>query len=407
MADCAGPERPYQALRLRRTACAAAGLDSGAPAERRASMPFNGAVDRLKWARPRTGSAGIVGAGRRGQLRHHFNLHVAVLQLPLVVLLEQHRADQADDRGFVGEDADDIGAAFDFFVEPLKWVGAVQFAAVRLGEIQIRQHIGLAVVDQRGKLRPFRPQLVGDVAQHLAGLGPVGLQESLAQRRRDHALLSFGDIGKSIAHPMHTGTVEKGLPLRPSDPIPCCGRFGGHEMLGKKERRQPELFIAGSLRDLLPDDHILVRVDRVLDLSWLRAEVAELYSADNGRPGIDPEVAVRLMLAGFLLGIVHDRRLMREAQVNLAIRWFIGYALDEPLPDHSSLTRIRQRWGAERFRYIFEQTVKACIAATGEVVHVDASLIRANVSWESLAVRHVEAVSKANEPAPAENETKM
>ena len=121
-------------------------------------------------------------------------------------------------------------------------------------------------------------------------------------------------------------------------------------MLGKKDRGQPELFVAGSLRELLPDDHILVRVDHVLDLSWLRAEVAELYSADNGRPGIDPEVAVRLMLAGFLLGIVHDRRLMREAQVNLAIRWFIGYALHEPLPDHSSLTRIRQRWGAERFR---------------------------------------------------------
>jgi transposase len=98
-------------------------------------------------------------------------------------------------------------------------------------------------------------------------------------------------------------------------------------MLGKKDRRQPELFVAGSLRELIPDDHILLRVDRVLDLSWLRAEVSELYSADNGRPGIDPEVAVRLMLAGFLLGIVHDRRLMREAQVNLAIRWFIGYAL--------------------------------------------------------------------------------
>ena len=180
-------------------------------------------------------------------------------------------------------------------------------------------------------------------------------------------------------------------------------------MLGKKDR-QPELFVAGSLRELLPDDHILVRVDRVLDLSWLRAEVAKLYSADNGRPGIDPEVAVRLMLAGFLLGIVHDRRLMREAQVNLAIRWFIGYALHEPLPDHSSLTRIRQRWGAERFRHIFEQTAKTCIAAkiaTGEVVHLDASLIRANVSWESLAVRHVEAVSKANEPAPTEGEIKM
>ena len=164
-------------------------------------------------------------------------------------------------------------------------------------------------------------------------------------------------------------------------------------MLGRKERDQLELFITGSLRQLVPDDHILARVDRVLDLSWLRDEVADLYCADNGRPGIDPEAAVRLMLAGFLLGLVHDRRLMREAQVNLAIRWFVGYGLHEAWPDDSSLTRIRQRWGAERFRRIFQRTVKACVAAkiaTGEVVHIDASLIRADVSWESLVERHVD-----------------
>src|SRR5215211_2327872 len=122
--------------------------------------------------------------------------------------------------------------------------------------------------------------------------------------------------------------------------------------------------MAGSLRDLIPDDHVLARVDRVLDLPWPRAEVRHRYATDGaGRPGIDPEAAVRLMLAGFLLGVVHDRRLMREAQVNIAIRWFVGYGLHEALPDHSSLTRIRQRWGAERFRRIFERTVKACIAA--------------------------------------------
>jgi transposase len=176
-------------------------------------------------------------------------------------------------------------------------------------------------------------------------------------------------------------------------------------VLGRKERGQLELFITGSLRQLIPDDHILARVDRVLDLSWLHDEVAEAYCVDNGRPCIDPEVAVRLMLAGLLLGIVHDRKLMREAQVNLAIRWFIGYGLHEALPDHSSLTRIRQRWGAERFRLIFERTVRACVEAriaAGEIVHVDASLIRADVSWESLAERHIEAVARANE---ADDET--
>jgi len=170
-------------------------------------------------------------------------------------------------------------------------------------------------------------------------------------------------------------------------------------MLGWQERGQLELFVSGSLRQLVPDDHILARVDRVLDLSWLRVEVSDLYCTTHGRPGIDPKVAVRLMLAGFLLGIVHDRRLMREAHVNLAIRWFTGYGLQETLPDHSSLTRIRQRWGDARFRRIFERTVQACVMAKiakGEIVHVDASLIRANVSWESLAVRHVDAIAEAN-----------
>jgi transposase len=129
-------------------------------------------------------------------------------------------------------------------------------------------------------------------------------------------------------------------------------------MLGRKERSQLELFISGSLRQLIPDDHVLVRVERVLDLSWLRDEVADCYCLEDGRPGIDPEAAVRLMLAGLLSGIVHDRRLMREAQVNLAIRWFAGYALHEKLPDHSSLTRIRQRWGPERFKAVLSRTVK-------------------------------------------------
>lgn len=173
-------------------------------------------------------------------------------------------------------------------------------------------------------------------------------------------------------------------------------------MLGRKERDQLELFMTGSLRQIIPDDHVLARVDQVLDLSWLREEVSECYCHDNGRPGIDPEVAVRLMLAGLLLGIVHDRKLMREAAVNIAIRWFIGYGLHEALPHHSSLTRIRQRWGAAHFERIFKRTVSACFdanIATGEVVHIDASLIRADVSWESLVEVHVAEVLVENDPA--------
>jgi transposase len=175
---------------------------------------------------------------------------------------------------------------------------------------------------------------------------------------------------------------------------------GGLFVIGKQRRWQEELFVAGPLSSLIPQDHILKVVDEVLDLSWLRDEVKDLYCFDNGRPGIDPEAAVRLMLAGFFQGIVHGRKLMREAQVNIAIRWFAGYRLDEKLPDHSSVTKIRQRWGDERFKKIFQKTVQRCIDAglvNGETVHIDATLIRADVSWESLTTEHIETVIEQND----------
>jgi len=170
-------------------------------------------------------------------------------------------------------------------------------------------------------------------------------------------------------------------------------------MIGQRDRSKRTLFITGDIEQFIPDDHILKRVDRVLDLSWLSQEVKGYYCADNGRPSIDPEVAVRLMLAGFFQGIVHDRKLMREAQVNIAIRWFAGYELEEVLPDHSTLSRIRARWGSDTFQAIFRKTVQMCMDAglvSGETVHVDSTLIRADVSWESLVTRHAHDVFREN-----------
>jgi len=171
-------------------------------------------------------------------------------------------------------------------------------------------------------------------------------------------------------------------------------------VIGKQDRWQEDLFIAGPLSQLIPDDHILKQVDKILDLSWLRSEVADTYSQTMGRHSIDPQAALRLMLAGYFQNIIHDRKLMREAQVNLAIRWFAGFRLDEKLPDHSSLTKIRQRWGAERFKRIFQRTVKACMDAglvNGETVHIDSTLIRADVSWDSLTTEYADKVFKENQ----------
>jgi hypothetical protein len=103
-----------------------------------------------------------------------------------------------------------VGAAFDFFfVKPLQRVCAAQFAAVLLGEAEMGHHIGLAVVDKRGELRLFRPRLVGDVPQHLAGF-PIRLQERLAQCRRHYALLGLGDVGEGVAHRMHAAALPGG-----------------------------------------------------------------------------------------------------------------------------------------------------------------------------------------------------
>lgn len=171
-------------------------------------------------------------------------------------------------------------------------------------------------------------------------------------------------------------------------------------MVGNQTRWQEDLFVAGPLSSLIPEGHILKRVGNILDLSWLRKEVSEVYCESNGRPSIDPESAIRLMLAGFFQGIVHDRKLMREAQVNLAIRWFAGYRLQDKLSDHSSLTRIRQRWGPDLFKRIFQRTVGQCIKAglvSGETVHIDATLIRADVSWESLTDKYAQRVIEDNQ----------
>ncbi|NIM07258.1 MAG: IS1182 family transposase [Armatimonadetes bacterium] len=177
-------------------------------------------------------------------------------------------------------------------------------------------------------------------------------------------------------------------------------------MYHRREPKQETFFIPGSLSEYVPQDHILRRVDAVLDLSWLEGEVRGLYAEKTGRPCINPEQAVRLMLAAFFHGVVYDRALMREAQVNLAYRWFAGYELDRALPHHSSLTRIRQRWGEELFRRVFERVVAQCAQAglvEGETLHVDASLIRADVSWESLVQQHITKVWEENDASDEED----
>ena len=112
------------------------------------------------------------------------------------------------------------------------------------------------------------------------------------------------------------------------------------------------------------------------------------------------------MLAGFLLGIAHYR-LMRGAQADIAILWFIGCGPHYRIPDPSSLARIRRRWGEARFRKIFRRTALACIDAgvtKGEVLHADVTLIRVETDRKSMVGRHAEAVASGNGDAAIKSE---
>jgi transposase len=138
-----------------------------------------------------------------------------------------------------------------------------------------------------------------------------------------------------------------------------------------------------SLEVMVPEDHQLRRLDRVLDLSFVHEAVRDKYCADNGRPSIDPEVVIRLFLIQALYRYESVRRLMREVQVNLAYRWFIGYRLDESLPDHSTLSKALDRFGSEVFDELFAGSVSQCQASgliEGQVLHLDATTIRADLS---------------------------
>jgi transposase len=160
-------------------------------------------------------------------------------------------------------------------------------------------------------------------------------------------------------------------------------------MIGTKERTFQPLPNDISLEDLVPEDNFYRRLQEKLDLSFVRELVEDLYAA-SGRPSVDPEVFFRLQLVMFHEGIRSERELMRIVSDRLSIRWYVGYDLHEPLPDHSSLTRIRDRFGLSVFREFFERIVQMCVEAGlvwGEELYFDATKVDANASLDSIAPR--------------------
>jgi transposase len=160
-------------------------------------------------------------------------------------------------------------------------------------------------------------------------------------------------------------------------------------LLGPAKPRRLDEPIAVSLEDPVPQDTFYRHLEAKLDLAFVRDWARELY-AERGQLSIDPVIFFKLQLIMFFEGIRSERQLIETASLNLAHRWYLGYTLDEPLPDHSSLTCIRQRLGVAIFERFFEKVVDLCQDAGlvwGRDLYFDATKVEANAGIPSLVPR--------------------
>ncbi len=155
-------------------------------------------------------------------------------------------------------------------------------------------------------------------------------------------------------------------------------------MMGQAVGQQDRLFYEFNLDERIPANHLLRRIDAVLDLGWLRAELSPFYS-HTGCPSVDPELMIRMLLVGYCYSIRSERRLCQEVELNLAYRWFCRLGLEDSVPNHStfSVNRHGRFRASDVLRKVFEGIVRQCMKAglvAGEGFAVDASVIEADAS---------------------------
>ncbi len=155
-------------------------------------------------------------------------------------------------------------------------------------------------------------------------------------------------------------------------------------MLKEPTAYQHELEMV-TLESLVPADHLVRKIDAAIDLSFIRAKVAHLYCADNGRPAIDPVQLFKLLLLGYLFGIRSERQLIREVQVNVAYRWFLGLRLTDKVPDASTISQNRRRRFADSAIYqeIFDEIVLQAMGrgmVDGRVLYTDSTHLKASAN---------------------------
>jgi transposase len=173
-------------------------------------------------------------------------------------------------------------------------------------------------------------------------------------------------------------------------------------MMGTKARTFAPL-CNRSLEHLVPADHFYRHLEAKLDLGFVRELVRTTYR-EGGRPSVDPRIFFKLQLVMFFEGLRSERELLKVAADRLSVRGYLGYDLNEELPDHSSLTRIRKRYGLAVFRRFFEAIVEQCRAAGliwGKELYVDATQVKANASLDSIACAPITRHRPTRRPWPS------
>ena len=144
-----------------------------------------------------------------------------------------------------------------------------------------------------------------------------------------------------------------------------------------------------TIENLVPEDHFLRKLDRLVDFSFIYEETRDYYCHHNGRPSIDPVILVKYLLVGYPYGIESERRLKQEIEVNMAYRWFLGLDFDERVPDHSIISQNRRRrFGGENlFRRLFEHILHLCMEkglVEGKLILTDSTHVKANASFKAI-----------------------
>lgn len=158
-------------------------------------------------------------------------------------------------------------------------------------------------------------------------------------------------------------------------------------MIGEKNKEE-KLFYYLRPEELIPEDHILRLIDKHVDFSFIRSKVQHLYS-HTGRPSVDPEVMMRMLLVGYLFGMTSERRLCDEVQMHLGYRWFVGLSLQDKVPDHSTFSKNRHGRFKETALYqqMFDEIVRQCAEkglVSGKHLTVDSTLVKANASFRTM-----------------------